>query len=135
MGVRRSSTCMWQDPLTLSVYLHPETGKAEGRLYIDDYKTQQYNDGKSFLDLSFTFEDGRLRLASSKGALPAGLVSVELERVEIFGLTAAPTQVTAEKASGNVQLPPPVVRPLARRGSTGPTGIFAAVLKVSPWIE
>merc|ERR1712146_554289 len=44
---RRSSTSMWLDPFTLSVYLDPSTGEAHGRVYIDDYKTQTYQDGSS----------------------------------------------------------------------------------------
>merc|ERR1712110_783583 len=55
--IRRSSSCMALDPHTLNVYLDPATGSAKGRVYIDDYKTQAYQDGKSFLDVDFVYEN------------------------------------------------------------------------------
>merc|ERR1712083_265499 len=51
--VRRSSSCMALDPHTLNVYLDPAAATASGRLYIDDYKTQTYQDDKSFLEVDF----------------------------------------------------------------------------------
>ncbi|CAE8742577.1 unnamed protein product, partial [Polarella glacialis] len=54
--VRRSSSCMALDPFTLHVYLNPDGNTATGRIYIDDYRTKEHEDGKSFLDIDFEFK-------------------------------------------------------------------------------
>merc|ERR1719253_934210 len=105
--VRRSSECMAMDPHTLNVYVDPASGQARGHLYIDDYKTKQHLDGKSFLDVEFEYKDGVLRAASTQGALTAE-VSAEVERVEIFGLRKAPDSATLVKKGESHALPKPI---------------------------
>jgi len=147
--VRRSSTCMVEDPLTLNVYLRPETADAEGRVYLDDYKTMTHLDGKSFLDVKLEFKDGVLRIASSRGELPAG-ISAEVERVEIFGLKKPATRADLDLKGASHELPMPVSRALPSTSQPQAGGIFggfgfgsgsasptlhAAVVKVKPWID
>lgn len=127
--IRRSSACMSLDPFTLNVYLDPQTGSAKGRLYIDDYRTRTYEDGKSFLDIIFEFKDGVLKASKTLGSLPEAVgVSAEIERVEIFGLRSA--LKSAEVTSGGkvAALPPPRSRPLD-------SALQAAVIKVKPFID
>lgn len=100
--IRRSSSCMALDPLTLHVYLDKTTGTATGRVYIDDYKTKQYQNGIS-LTVEFKYENGVLSAASSQGSLPDS-VAAEIERVEIFGLPAAPQTATADIAGTRSEL-------------------------------
>merc|ERR1740123_2515058 len=89
--MRRSSECMHADPHTLNVYVNQQTKTAKGHLYIDDYKTKTYQDGKSFLKADFSYSNGVLWQGGHHGTAPAG-VSTEVERIEIFGLTAEPTK-------------------------------------------
>jgi len=124
--MRRSSSCMKQDPLTLNVYVDPATGKAKGRVYVDDYKTKQYQDGKSFLSVDLEYADGKLFAASSTGELPAD-ISAEVERVEVFGLSAAPKAASLTLAGKSHTLTVPMTRTI---GSS-----VAATVKVQPWIE
>ncbi|CAJ1411005.1 unnamed protein product [Effrenium voratum] len=126
--IRRSSACMSLDPFTLNVYLDPQTGHAKGRLYIDDYRTRAYEDGKSFLDIELEFKDGILK-ASSRGQLPEAAVGAEIERVEIFGLKSAPQSAEATVAGKAVALPVPKSRALD--GSA----LHAAVVKVKPFVD
>jgi alpha 1,3-glucosidase len=125
--IRRSSGCMAQDPLTLNVYLTPD-GTASGRVYLDDYRTKAYQDGKSFLKVSFEYKGGVLRAASTSGSLPAE-ISAEVERVEIFGLSSAPSGAVLEMKGTQHKLTQPVARALS------PASLHAAVVKVSPWIN
>jgi len=127
--VRRSSSCMALDPHTLHVYLNPATGQAKGRLYIDDYKTQAYQDGKSFLDVEFEFKDGTLRATSMRGQPPAE-VSAEIERVKIFGLSKAPTKASL----GTTELTAPRTQQLPA-GHGRRTTLYSAEVKVVPWID
>jgi len=124
--MRRSSTCMKLDPLTLSVYIDPATGSAKGRVYLDDYKTKAYQDGKSFLSVDLEYSNGKLFASSTTGELPAE-IAAEVERVEIYGLTAAPTGATLKMGSKEHALTVPIAR---THGST-----TSAVVKVQPWIE
>jgi len=129
--VRRSSTCSWLDPLSLAVYLDPATATAKGRVYIDDYKTTTYEDGKSFLDVDFEFTGAGLRATAKRGQLPAdSAISAEVERVEIFGLKAAPSGATLT-INGK---PHPLAVPLSRKlGGSG--ALYAAVVKIKPWFD
>merc|ERR1719428_1842182 len=74
------------DPQALNVYLDLSTGNAFGRLYVDDYGSHAYKDGKSFLEIEFEFQatghngQGELRATSVKGTLPDGEVTAEVER-------------------------------------------------------
>lgn len=128
--VRRSSTCMHMDPHTLSVYLDPVSNTAAGSLYIDDYKTKQYLDGKSFLRADFSYKDGTLQ-ATSAGEPPAD-VSTEVERVEVFGLSTAPTSATLKVGGRSLNLPTAV-----RQVAAGPKGkaFFSVVVKIVPWVD
>mmetsp|Transcript_68297 Transcript_68297/g.212208 ORF Transcript_68297/g.212208 Transcript_68297/m.212208 type:complete len:601 (+) Transcript_68297:2-1804(+) len=129
--MRRSSTCMWLDPLTLNVYLDPTTGTATGRVYIDDYKTTTYLDGKSFLDIDLEFKDGVLRATAKRGELPAdAAISTEVEKVEIFGLAKAPAGASLVTGGTKHELPVPVARQLG-----GAKTLTAAVVKVVPWFD
>merc|ERR1712032_234935 len=114
--VRRSSTCMHYDPFTLNVYVDPATGQARGHLYIDDYKTLNYTDGKSSLTVEFEYKDGVLSASSTHGALPDS-VSAEIEKVEIFGLNDAPKHATYHSKT------------------SGSSPLFNGVVKVRPWID
>mmetsp|Transcript_10527 Transcript_10527/g.27890 ORF Transcript_10527/g.27890 Transcript_10527/m.27890 type:complete len:1009 (+) Transcript_10527:124-3150(+) len=125
--MRRSSSCMALDPLTLYVFLDPSTGTAAGQLYVDDYKTKQYQDGSSFLSVSLEYKDGILHATSATGVLPEGLAA-EVERVEVHGLKREPASavldVTGEKQT---QLTKPISVP---RGS-----LFSSTIKVVPFLD
>lgn len=127
--IRRSSECMKQDPLTLAVYLTPE-GEAKGRVYLDDFRTHAYKDGKSFLSVEFTFANGELRATAVNGELPDG-IAAEVERVEIFGLPKAAGETVLEDKSKQHKLSLPVSRPIASADATR----YASVVKVQPWIN
>mmetsp|Transcript_85066 Transcript_85066/g.259866 ORF Transcript_85066/g.259866 Transcript_85066/m.259866 type:complete len:1015 (-) Transcript_85066:280-3324(-) len=127
--VRRSSSCMVMDPHTLNIYLDPATNAARGRLYIDDYKTKSYQDGKSFLDVSFEFANGVLRATKVQGEAPSD-VSAEVERVEIFGLARPAAKATLMANGVSHELPAPRVRQIA-----GAKTLHAATIKVAPWID
>jgi len=132
--IRRSSGCMAQDPLTLQIYLTPQ-GTATGRVYLDDYRTQAYKDGKSFLNVEFEFKGGKLSVTSVSGGSPiydpyvnpTVEIAAEVEKVEIFGLSAAPTSASLQ-ANGKENT-------LAAPNSRAIGSLFAAVVKVSPWIN
>lgn len=130
--IRRSSACMALDPHTLSVYLDPSTGEASGRLYLDDTRTTKYQDGKSFLDVTFAFKGGVLRAASARGEAPTEVAS-DVERVEIFGLSSAPSKATLDVGGVKHELSAPVTRQIP----AGPGGkaTFAAIVKVLPFIN
>jgi len=124
--IRRSSGCMAQDPLTLAVYLTPE-GTATGRVYLDDYRSQTYQDGKSFLKVEFEYKGGVLRASSTTGAPPAD-ISADIERIEIYGLNFAPKGGSLEAKGGNHLIAAPVTRSIG-------SNLHSAVVKVSPWID
>lgn len=133
--IRRSSSCMSQDPFTLHVYLDPQAGAATGRLFLDDYRTRMYEDGKSFLEIEFEFKDGTLRASKTVGQLPeavAAAVSAEIERVEIFGLKSPLTAAEATLDGKVSALPKPISRALSGDGSAS---LHAAMLKVKPRID
>lgn len=123
--VRRSSSCMALDPLTLLVHVDPSTGKANGRLYMDDYRTKAYQEGKS-LTVEFEFADGVLKPTKVTGNPPEDLAA-EVERVQVFGLKAAPQKATLEVDGKATELAKPIVN-VAGAFST-------ATLKVAPWIN
>merc|ERR1711957_1053245 len=91
MRSRRSSTCMALDPLSLNVYTNPVSSSAQGRVYIDDYRTKTYQDGKSFLDVAFEFKDNVLKATKVDGSLPADdTAAAEVDRVTLFGVKSDP---------------------------------------------
>eukprot|EP00927_Polykrikos_kofoidii_P008057 TRINITY_DN13338_c0_g1_i1.p1 TRINITY_DN13338_c0_g1~~TRINITY_DN13338_c0_g1_i1.p1 ORF type:complete len:1024 (-),score=135.47 TRINITY_DN13338_c0_g1_i1:338-3409(-) len=107
--VRRSSSCMAMDPLTLNVYLNPMTKSAQGRVYLDDYKTKNYQDGKSFLSVNLEFVNNVLRASSTEGDLAAD-IAAEVERVEIFGLQNPLEKATLTVLDETHALPTPKSR-------------------------
>jgi len=130
--IRRSSTCMWQDPFTLNIYLDPATATAKGRVYIDDYKTTTYQDGRSFLDVDLEFGAGTLRATAKRGTLlTGGAISAEVERVEIFGLKQPPSSasLTIDGVKHDVEV-------RSARGLGSPAEpLYAAVVKIKPWFD
>merc|ERR1712070_1091748 len=98
--IRRSSSCMVQDPHTLSVYLDPDAGQASGSLYLDDQETLAYQDGKSFLDFAMQVKEGALTAMVARGNGFEGDISAEVERVHFFGLKAKPTSAELVDKSG-----------------------------------
>lgn len=130
--IRRSSECMKQDPLTLAVYLTPE-GEAKGRVYLDDFRTHAYKDGKSFLSVEFAYshkskeQGGELRATSVQGELPAE-IAAEVEKVEIYGLHhhAGPTSTVLQVKGKEHKL---------TAKSTPDSHLWKAVIKVQPWIN
>lgn len=138
--IRRSSACMGQDPFTLAVYLTPE-GTATGKVYLDDYRTTAYQDGKSYLSVEFEYKDGQLTATSSGGAGTAvaikdaystqdAEISFEVERVEVYGIKKAPHEASLTIAAKKHELSKPVVRPRSSEKA-----LYQAVVKVSPWIN
>eukprot|EP00931_Biecheleriopsis_adriatica_P116841 TRINITY_DN92428_c0_g1_i1.p1 TRINITY_DN92428_c0_g1~~TRINITY_DN92428_c0_g1_i1.p1 ORF type:complete len:1051 (-),score=245.11 TRINITY_DN92428_c0_g1_i1:44-2815(-) len=134
--MRRSSSCMSMDPFTLNVYLEPETGRAKGRVYIDDYKTRSHEDG-DFVDIDLEFQDGILRVSEVRGKLSEAAeqsISTEIERVEIFGLKAPLTRAEVQHADGSrAALTTPISRKLEM--GSGSDSLYAAVVKVTPWLD
>mmetsp|Transcript_118101 Transcript_118101/g.220808 ORF Transcript_118101/g.220808 Transcript_118101/m.220808 type:complete len:1022 (+) Transcript_118101:138-3203(+) len=136
--IRRSSECMKQDPLTLAVYLTP-SGEATGRVYLDDYRTHAYKDGKSFLSVEFAYfhkskeHGGELRPTSAEGALPAD-IAAEVEKVEIFGLHhhAGPAS-TVLKVKGAEHKLTTMSWPITT--DLRDSHLWKAVIKVQPWIN
>lgn len=119
--VRRSSSCMALDPLTLNIYLN-ERGEAKGRVYLDDFTTTSYQTGEK-LEVEFDyFKNGTLTSSAVLGTLPAG-VAAAIERVEVFGGTLSPVRATLTYANEKKELPTPVLR----------GGGF--VIKVKPWVD
>lgn len=134
--IRRSSTCMRDDPLTLNVYVDTTLGAARGRVYIDDYKTQQYQDGSSYIDIDLVFENHTLRADSVRGSSAASadldLPTAEVERVEVFGLAQPPAGASLTSNGVVYQLPVPRAREIA--GSNG-AKLYTAVIKMTKWID
>merc|ERR1711920_531149 len=127
--IRRSSTCMHQDPFTIAIYLDPKSQNAQGHLYIDDYKTQNYTKGQ-MLDVMFKFSGGKLSGDSSFDLGPqTGSVATEIERVEIYGL---PKPLESAKAGDTV-----LAAPVSRQLEAGPGGekMYMSTVKVVPWVD
>ena len=80
--IRRSSTLMANDPITLIVALD-KSNKAKGSLYIDDGKSYNYRTKEEFVLIEFTFENDKLtgHLVSK----PGFECKSWLERVVIMG--------------------------------------------------
>ncbi|KAL4660010.1 neutral alpha-glucosidase AB-like isoform X1 [Arapaima gigas] len=97
--VRRSSSCMENDPYTLYVALSPQ-GTAEGELYIDDGHTFNYQLQKQFIHRRFIFAESTF---SSRNISPDSQFSTAswVERVFILG-AHRPSSVTLKTSDGNV---------------------------------
>ncbi|XP_030647967.1 neutral alpha-glucosidase AB isoform X2 [Chanos chanos] len=95
--VRRSSSCMENDPYTLYVALSPQ-GTAAGELYIDDGHTFNFETQKQFIHRSLTFSDNKL--TSSNLVLDAKFsTSAWIEKVVIAG-ASEPKAVTLKNSDG-----------------------------------
>ncbi|KAK1787822.1 hypothetical protein P4O66_016318, partial [Electrophorus voltai] len=104
--VRRSSTCMENDPYTLYVALSPEVnllqgtppGTAEGELYIDDFHTFNYHKEKQFICRRLHFSDNAL--TSSNLAPDSKFTTAAwIEKVFILG-APRPASVSLTTADG-----------------------------------
>ncbi|XP_041930988.1 neutral alpha-glucosidase AB isoform X1 [Alosa sapidissima] len=83
LRVRRSSSCMENDPYTLIVALSPQR-TAEGELYIDDGHTFSFDTKKEFIHRSLTFANNVL---STRNLCPESQLSSPswIEKVIILG--------------------------------------------------
>jgi len=131
--IRRSSSCMALDPLTLVVHVDPNTGTASGRLYMDDYKTKAYLAGDS-LRVEFEFSQNTLKPTKVTGQLPES-IAAEVERVQIFGLPQAPLGATVEVDGKSHELAKPISTQANAVGQPGVAAYFKATLKIAPWID
>ncbi|KAL2094933.1 hypothetical protein ACEWY4_009652 [Coilia grayii] len=83
--VRRSSSCMEDDPYTLYVAVNAQ-GTAEGELYIDDGHTFNFEKQKQFIHRRLTFAEGTL--TSSKLSPDSQFTTVSwVEKVVFMGVT------------------------------------------------
>jgi alpha 1,3-glucosidase len=132
LRARRSSTCMALDPLSLNVYVNPVSGAAQGRVYVDDYRTKNYQDGKSFLDIAFEFKEGTLRATKVDGALPADdTAAAEVDRVTIFGLKNSMKKATLTvQGQADKELPVSHVAKLPASGE-----LYTGIIKLTPFLD
>ncbi|TIC73206.1 glycoside hydrolase family 31 protein [Wallemia mellicola] len=96
---RRSASVMSKDPLTLTIALD-KNGNANGRLYLDDGHTFDYQDG-AFIDRQFTFKsDRRGWTLTSSEIVPGDSYEdgneVFIERIEVLGLKAPPKEIKVD---------------------------------------
>nr|XP_039248310.1 neutral alpha-glucosidase AB-like isoform X1 [Styela clava] len=92
MRVRRCSTLMLNDPITLFVALDSK-GKADGYLYIDDGHSMNFEKQKQFLHKHLVFENNKL--SSSDISLDMYKTESWLERVVIMG-ARKPSKITLD---------------------------------------
>jgi len=87
---RRSTTQMVHDPYTLVVALDSR-GSADGELYVDDFRTFNYQRSSEFVHRRFTYDNNVLE------SLPAHQTQFQvdnvIERITIVGLKRLPTKV------------------------------------------
>uniref|UniRef100_A0A8C2I8I9 Neutral alpha-glucosidase AB n=1 Tax=Cyprinus carpio TaxID=7962 RepID=A0A8C2I8I9_CYPCA len=95
--VRRSSSCMENDPYTLYVALGSQ-GSAEGELYIDDFHTFSFEEAKQFVHRRLSFSANTL---SSRNLAPDSQFSTAswIEKIVIFG-GSQPSSATLKSADG-----------------------------------
>lgn len=96
--VRRSSTCMEEDPYTLYVALD-SLGKAEGELYIDDGHTFKHKTEKQFIHRQLSFSENTL-LSSNLSPDSKYSTASWVEKVIILGANK-PSTVTLITTDGN----------------------------------
>ncbi|XP_018592971.2 neutral alpha-glucosidase AB [Scleropages formosus] len=97
LRIRRSSSCMENDPYTFIVALSPQR-TAEGELYIDDGHTFSYRTEKKFIHRRLTFANNTL--TSRNLALDSQFSTPSwIERVVILG-AQKPNKVTLRMADG-----------------------------------
>uniref|UniRef100_A0A3P8YJ94 Neutral alpha-glucosidase AB n=1 Tax=Esox lucius TaxID=8010 RepID=A0A3P8YJ94_ESOLU len=98
--IRRSSSCMENDPFTLYVALDPQ-GNAEGELYVDDGHTFKHETDRQFIHRRLRFTSNTL---SSRSAPPPGNTipfptASWVEKVVILG-AQEPKAVTLTSSGG-----------------------------------
>ncbi|KAK7165461.1 hypothetical protein R3I94_003729 [Phoxinus phoxinus] len=95
--VRRSSSCMENDPYSLYVALSSQ-GSAEGELYIDDFHTFNFETSKQFVHRHLSFSANML---SSRNLSPDSQFSTGswIEKIVIVG-GGQPSSVTLRDADG-----------------------------------
>ncbi|CAM4534469.1 unnamed protein product [Leuciscus chuanchicus] len=95
--VRRSSSCMENDPYSLYVALSSQ-GSAEGELYIDDFHTFNFETSKQFVHRHLSFSANML---SSRNLSPDSQFSTDswIEKIVIIG-GSQPSSVTLRNADG-----------------------------------
>ncbi|KAG1957789.1 neutral alpha-glucosidase AB [Pimephales promelas] len=95
--VRRSSSCMENDPYTLYVALSSQ-GSAEGELYIDDFHTFNFETSKQFVHRRLSFSANML---SSRNLSPDSQFSTGswIEKIVIIG-GSQPSSATLRNADG-----------------------------------
>lgn len=96
--VRRSSSCMEEDPYTLYVALD-SLGKAEGELYIDDGHTFKHETEKQFIHRQLSFSENTL-LSSNLSPDSQYSTASWVEKVIILGANK-PSSVTLITTDGN----------------------------------
>ncbi|XP_053473680.1 neutral alpha-glucosidase AB-like isoform X1 [Ictalurus furcatus] len=95
--IRRSSSCMENDPYTLYIALSAQ-GTAEGELYIDDFHTFNFEKEKQFIHRRLHFFDNVL--TSSNLAPDSKFTTAAwIEKVVIIGATR-PSSVSVKTADG-----------------------------------
>ncbi|XP_051957222.1 neutral alpha-glucosidase AB-like [Xyrauchen texanus] len=95
--VRRSSSCMENDPYTLYVALSPQDF-AEGELYIDDFHTFSFEKEKQFIHRHLSFSANTL---SSRNLAPDSHFSTGswIEKIVIIG-GSRPSSITLKNTDG-----------------------------------
>uniref|UniRef100_A0A672PM28 Neutral alpha-glucosidase AB-like n=1 Tax=Sinocyclocheilus grahami TaxID=75366 RepID=A0A672PM28_SINGR len=98
--VRRSSSCMENDPYTLYVALSSQ-GSAEGELYIDDFHTFSFEEAKQFVHRHLSFSANTL---SSRNLAPDSQFSTAswIEKIVIIG-GSQPSSVTLKNAESALE--------------------------------
>uniref|UniRef100_A0A8C1EVD9 Glucosidase II alpha subunit a n=2 Tax=Cyprinus carpio TaxID=7962 RepID=A0A8C1EVD9_CYPCA len=98
--VRRSSSCMENDPYTLYVALGSQ-GSAEGELYIDDFHTFSFEEAKQFVHRRLSFSANTL---SSRNLAPDSQFSTAswIEKIVIFG-GSQPSSATLKSAESALE--------------------------------
>uniref|UniRef100_A0A8C2I048 Glycosyl hydrolase family 31 C-terminal domain-containing protein n=1 Tax=Cyprinus carpio TaxID=7962 RepID=A0A8C2I048_CYPCA len=92
--VRRSSSCMENDPYALYVALNSQ-GSAEGELYIDDFHTFSFEKAKQFVHRHLSFAANTL---SSRNLAPDSQFSTAswIEKIVLFQIYGAESAVEFE---------------------------------------
>jgi len=97
MRARPSSALAANDPFTLTAALSSH-GNASGRLYVDDYHTYGFTEGK-FLIMNFEVKkegDGYLFSATLDSSSGQYSTQEWIEKIELVGVTAEPTSVVLQ---------------------------------------
>ncbi|CAB4000528.1 Neutral alpha-glucosidase AB, partial [Paramuricea clavata] len=98
--IRRCSSLMTEDPYTLVVALHKK-GEAEGKLYLDDGISFDYQKGK-YAYREITFKQGKLESKSLDSSSHYETKSW-LERIVILGMSQNPSQIVVTDKDGKTR--------------------------------